>query len=400
MAADLDPIFKALDHERIHRAGSAWTDRGTAFLLSGLPKDREESVRCHLRAIRLLEQLPHGTSAEFLADLGTAWVNLGCAFLADNTPGSLEQAREAFSRAIGLLENLPLSGCPRFRHNLAAAWMNRADASARMRSGEALLEYHEAIKIARELPLDERASFRVLLASSWINLGNLHLSLETFSDAGFAFDRAIESLGPLPGAGHRLACHHAATAWANRGEALLRVEGKESAAEAVQSAKQALSLLEGRDLGGSPDAKLSLRALRVRASGLESLLKGRTAGADRVGELTDVAERGIATALAHRFSAPDVFDPFVVWFFSFGSRAYGRYQPQFLAEYIDEILRRAGSCENPGLAADLRRVGRQATASALKELGRVRLLVQGARPTELLMGAVQGLRDTELRLSA
>ena len=151
---------------------------------------------------------------------------------------------------------------------------------------------------------------------------------------------------------------------------------------------------------GPPDAKLSLRALHVQARGLESLLKGRTAGADRVGELTDVAERGIALALAHRFAAPDVFDPFVVWFFSFGSRAYGSHQPQFLAEYIEEILRRADSCGSPGLAADLRRVGRQATADALRELGRVRLLVQGTRPTELLLGAVQGLRCTALRLSA
>jgi hypothetical protein len=56
--------------------------------------------------------------------------------------------------------------------------------------------------------------------------------------------------------------------------------------------------------------------------------------------------------------------------------------------------------ENPRLAAELRTVARQATAGALEELGRSRLLVQGSRPTELLLRAVQGLRSAAIHLSA
>ena len=122
-----------------------------------------------------MARLPVGSNAGYLADLGTAWVNLGCSLMADDAADSPRLAREAFCRATYLLENLPVGANPRFRHNLAAAWMNRADASARIRPGDAEPEYERAIEIARILPLDEKASFRVLLASTWINLGNLRL---------------------------------------------------------------------------------------------------------------------------------------------------------------------------------------------------------------------------------
>jgi hypothetical protein len=387
-----------VEHERLHRAGSAWTDRGTVYLLSGMALDRAESIRCHKRAIKLMEQLPVGEDPSYLADLGTAWVNLGCALTAEGAPDLLGQAREAFDRAIALIERLCVGDTPRFRHNLAAAWMNRADASADRL--DALRGYHRAIEVAGELPLDEKPAFRVLLASSWINLGNLHLRLSEFFDAVISYDGALAALGNLPGSGHRLACHHAATAWTNRGEAFLHFANGEGAGHAVESARRALALVEGRRVDGPIDAKLSLRALRVVASGLETLLRCGTAGADRVGELTDVAEWGISVAIANRDAAPDVFEPFLVWFFSFGSRAYGRYQPQFLAEYLEEMLGRVSPREFPRLASELRTVARQATAGALEDLGRNRLLVQGSRSTELLMGAVQGLRSAAIHLTA
>jgi hypothetical protein len=56
--------------------------------------------------------------------------------------------------------------------------------------------------------------------------------------------------------------------------------------------------------------------------------------------------------------------------------------------------------EFPRLYAELRTVARQATAGALEDLGRNRLLVQGSRPTELLLGAVQDLRSAAIHLTA
>jgi hypothetical protein len=278
--------------------------------------------------------------------------------------------------------------------------MNRADASSRIQPPKAAREYGRAIEIARALPLGEKPSFRVLLASSWINLGNLRLGAGAFCEAVSAYDGAIDSLGGLPESGHRLASHHAATAWTNRGEALLLAGKPEDPALAVASARRALACAGRRGIERSAEAKLALRALRVLANGLETLLGSGSATAERVGELTDVAERGIELALCSRSSAPDVFDPFTAWFFSFGSRAYGRHQPQFLAEYIGETLRRVDSREAPRLAAGLRTVARQATAGALEELGRSRLLLQGSRATELLMGAVRELRSTFVHLAA
>ncbi len=387
----------ATERTRLHRAGGAWTDRGTQGLVSAGASGWRASVDCHLRAVELLGGLPVAENADYLADLGAAWVNLGCALQADPTRESLARALEAFDRGVDLLGRLPFEGNPRFRHNLAAAWMNRADAFAQIdtptsRSG-ALQAYGRAIEVAGELPLDEKPSFRVLLASCWINLGNLRQRMGDFRGAVHSYDGALAAIGSLPRSGHRLARHHAATAWTNRGEALLSESSADGARESVESARTALAQLGGRDMGGAADAKLALRALRVMARGLEAQLRAADSrGPLEIAALTDVAERGMSLAFANRGAAPDVFDPFVLWFFSFGSRAYGHYQPQFLAEYIGEALQRLDPDASGELAIGLRAVALKAAAGALEALSRNRLLVHGTRQTELLMRAVRDLR--------
>jgi tetratricopeptide (TPR) repeat protein len=354
-------------------------------------------VRYHRKAVELLGRLPVDGNPGYLADLGTAWVNLGCALLAGLARDCAEGALGAFDRAIVHLERLPIATSSRFRHNLAAAWMNRADALTRAGNGEshdeALAAYTRAIEIAGGLVLDEKPSFRVLLASCRINLGNLHHRFARLDEAIVNYDGAVTALGNLPRSGHRLACHHAATAWTNRGEALLAKDN--IAGAAAESARMALGQFEGRSLDGAAEAKLSLRALGVMARGLESAVRVARSvpGADAIAELTDIAERGFGIALAHRDRAPDVFDPFISWFFSFGSRIYGRYQPQFLAEYLDEGLRRWDAGRDPGLWEQLRIIARQATAGTLESLSRNRLVVAGTRETERLLETVQGLRN-------
>jgi len=396
MTASPDTISPVGEQTRRHRAGSAWTDRGTAHLVSGGPGDWAASVDCNRRAVELMDGLPVAENEGYLADLGAAWVNLGCALLADPSRRSLEEALGAFDRGTDLLGRLPVGSSPRFRHNLAAAWMNRADALAQIdsetsRSG-ALRAYGRAIEIAGRLPLDEKPSFRVLLASCWINLGSLQQRMLDFTGAVRACDGALAAIGSLPRTGHRLATHHAATAWTNRGEALLSESPVEGARRSVESAGMALALLEGRAVGGAADAKLRLRALRVMARGLEARVRSSPHGADEVAVLTDVAERGMSLAFSSRHAAPDVFDPFVIWFFSFGSRAYGRHQPQFLAEYLNEALRRPESRACRELAVGLRAIALKSAAGTLEGLGRNRLLVHGTRQTELIMQAVRDLR--------
>jgi len=385
----------------LHRAGSAWTDRGTERLVSGGSAEWAASVHCHRRAVELLSELPVEENISYRADLGAAWVNLGCALQAGTTRESLLEALGAFDRAVDLLGSLPIEANPRFRHNLAAAWMNRADAFARIdtatsRAG-ALRAYARAIEIAGALPLDEKPSFRVLLASCWINLGNLHQRLLEFPSAIRAYDGALSAIGNLPRSGHRLASHHAATASVNRGEAFLSQGARADAELAVESARMALAQVEGREFSGHVDAKLSLRALRVLARGLESPIRGGASpGAASVAELTDVAERGLDLAFGGHEANPRFFDPFIVWFFSFGSRIYGRHQPQFLAEYLGEVLERWDAHGCPDVAGQLREIARQAAAGALEELGRDRLLVCGTRQTELLMSTVRELRGAAL----
>lgn len=399
------PVILPVDClSRRHRAGSAWTDRGTARHISGGPGDWSSSVRCHRRAVELLGGLPVGENAGYLADLGGAWVNLGCALRAGASRDCQEGALAAFEKAIGLLERLPIAASPRFRHNLAAALMNRADALAQMgipaSRADAIGAYCRAIETARGLPLDDKPSFRVLLASCHINLGNLHLSLSSPTEAEPAYEKALEALGELPRRGHRLACHHAATALTNMGDALLQL-GARSAGRAVDSARMALAHVEGRRLEGPTSAKVRLLAMRVMARGLEALARGGCAGlGETVAALTDIAERGIDLAFAGRDAAPDLFDPFIVWYFSFGGRVYGRYQPQFLAEYIEEMLRRWDFQSHPGVGGELREVARQALAGALEGLGRNRLIVHGTPQAALLLATVRELRSAAAGLNS
>jgi tetratricopeptide (TPR) repeat protein len=411
MGGDVTPVM--LEAETIppspedrqrHRAGSAWTDRGVAWLVSGGPGGRTAAVHCHRRAIDLLGQLPVSENPDYMADLATAWVNLGCALLAGDREGSMKEALGAFDRAIELLERLPIDANPRFRHNLAAAWMNRAEAEGPIgaEAAGAAQSYMRAIDIARGLPLDEKPSFRILLGSSWINLGNLRQRQGDLLGAVQAYDFALSGLGELPESGHRLARHHAATAWTNRAEALVCVGWGEAASLAAESARRALEHVEGRELCGAVNAKLGLRALKALAQGLEASLRvrGCVASSDKVSEITDVAERGMILALGSRPSAPEVFDPFIAWFFSFGSRAYGRYQPQFLAEFLGEMLQRSKSHACPRLESELRAIASQAATGALEGLGRGRIFVDGTRRTELLIGAVGDLRNASVQFNS
>jgi tetratricopeptide (TPR) repeat protein len=368
----------------------------------GGPGDWAASVQCHRRAVELLQELPVTEDAEYMADLGAAWINLGCALQSGTSRESLLEALDAFDRGVGLLGTLPVESNPRFRHNLAAAWMNRADAlaviGAATSGSGALQAYGRAVEIARELPLDEKPSFRVLLASCWINKGNFQQRLHDFPGAARAYDEALAAIGTLPQSGHRLACHHAATAWTNRAEVFLTQPTPDGALLAVESAEMALATLKGRDLGGAAGAKLILRALRAKGCGLEAgLVGGNGQPADIVSALTDLAEQGMGLALANRNAAPDVFDPLIGWFYSFGGRAYGRHQPQFLAEYLEEALGRPEVRASRALEAGLQAIARHAAAESLEGLGRSRLLVQGTPQTECLMRTVRELRGAVAR---
>lgn len=397
MANENPDLPPALDGGAAHRLGGAWTDRGAQVLALGGTGSWQAAVLCHRRAIELLGALRPADDSQ--ADLGTAWVNLGNALLADPSAGSDEEALDAFARAIAVIDRLPVSSKPRFRHNLAAAWMSRADALARGESpaqlAEARLAYGQSLEIALGLPLDEKPAFRVLLASCRINLGCLLGRLSSTASAVGECERAVAALGPLPAAGHRLARHHAATAWINRGEFLLGLVG--GAREAVDSARTAQRLIEGTGHGSPAEAKLRLRALVVIARGLESSMRGAGAapGADALAELTDVTESGVEIALARREGAPEIFDPFVAWFFSVGSRVYGRYQPHFLSEYLAETLSRLGDGAGPELAGRLRTIAGQSSRAALDALGHDRVILAGTQEADRLLCTARDLRGAE-----
>lgn len=394
-----------LDDALLHRAGSGWTDRGTAWLNSKGPGSAEEAVRCNRRAVELLGSLPIDENPEFLADLGAAWANLGCALQACG-PGHREEAAAAFLRALEFLGTLPLEGNHRFRHNLAAAWMNRAGALGSMGvHAESLHAYEQAMSVARELPLEEKPSFRILLASCRINRGNLLMKMGggTSGGAATSYKEALAALGPLPATGHRAARHHAATAATLLAEALLEEAPAPHAGGALEAARTALAELPGRELGSFASADLVLRALRAAARALEGLL-GQTSApgyshGKALAELTAVIERGFYLASGCRERSPGTFDPLAAWFFATGCRVYGRHQPQFLAEFIGDCLRRVSAKSGSELLLELRKASRDAVEAALGGLGRGRMLIAGTPQTEHLLRTVRGLQEFSAHLN-
>jgi tetratricopeptide (TPR) repeat protein len=405
MTANRDTAPHLANCRERHVAGSAWTDLGTRHLVSGTPNDRAISIRCQRRAIELLSELPLGEDASYLADLGAAWVNLGCALMVGRTRESWQEALDAFDKAVDLFGRLPFESNARFAHNLAASHMNRAGVSSKIDTSTsriiALRDYARAIEIAAKLPLDEKASNRILLASCWINLGNLQQRGPAIAEAVHAYESAVEALGDLPAQGHRLACHHAATAWTSKAEAMLLRPGADGAGRAVESAQNALEHVEGKSLDGPVDSKLSLCALRVMARGLEALVhSGSDQRAQGIARLTDVAERGLDIAFGGHETDPLFFDPFVLWFFSFGSRIYGQFQPQFLAEFLGETLARWNPKGDSRVSAELVAIAGQSKSAALEMLGRNRLLIAGERQTEKILSTAYELRVSLFQLSA
>jgi hypothetical protein len=406
MSTRSEPSPDEIECER-HRAGSAWTNRGTAFLVSGAPGSRQAAVRCHRRALDLLAPFSSAPCRASPADLGTAWVNLGCALRAGESPGDLAEALGAFGQAIRILEPMLDGADCRFRHNLAAAWMGRADTLVMIGSArlEALQAYDRANEIARGLPMDGKPSFRILLASCGINRGNLLGQPGVTRDlpaAVHSYDEALGALGSLAQSGHRMARCHAASAWTSRGEALLAASPGENAGRAVDSGRRALAQFEGGGLEGPALAEQRLRALRVMALGLERLLPAGAPAAtrDAIAALTDLAERAIAIAIGCRDGAGGKLDPHLAWFFGFGARIYGRHQPQFLAEYLDEVMRRWNRRVGCDSDSRLRAIARKAVTQTLESLGRGRLIAAGTPQAELLLRTVHELRAAALRLES
>jgi len=275
------------------------------------------------------------------------WMKRGIALLNENTTASLINSLRWFEGAIELRRSLPLRENPWYRYVLAAGWMNRGDALTRLGSGEdvaeALRSYDQAVRLLRTLELESNPLFRKRLALAWMNRG---ITLQAQGTSGSlraaleSYDKAIAVLrDPLA---RECTENHLvlASALANRGNALLRIE-LPSVVAARDSAEQALALIAGNEEQDLLAAETGLTARHIICRAVAAQLADRTgtiASEDLVAAATDAVDNGMKLARHWEARGERRFRDLARELFRFGARAYQMHQSHFLTEFLLENL--------------------------------------------------------------
>lgn len=270
-------------------------------------------------------------------DEAAAAVRRGLELLAMEDASAWRTALAFLDRALELRRGQPLEGRPWQRWGVTAAWMNRADALHRLGRHEASIEsYDEALAHLQLLPLEMETAFRWRLGLAWMNRALPLQALGRLTEAAASLEQAIRGLdhpslvslrdrGALGGA------------WSN----LARVRlGEGAPLAALPAVAQALTVLAPFE---AQDAAAAAVALQARHAGCEAVAQLLEAGCRDAGqaerwihEATDWVET--ALDLAHAWQGRD-FGDLPLQLFRFGCRIYLAYQPQFLGEFLLDVLR-------------------------------------------------------------
>ncbi len=275
--------------------------------------------------------------AQSLEDEASAAVRRGLELLELEEVSSWREALACFDRALELRRWQPLEGQPWQRWGVTAAWMNRAEVLHRLDQHEAsLAAYDEAVVHLQLLPLDMEPAFRWRLGLAWMNRALPLQVLGRLVEAAFSLELAIRVLDhpQLVSLRDRGAL---GSAWSNLGRVRLAQEDPPRALPAVAQALVVMGAFERRD----PAA--AAVALQARHAGCEAVARLLEAGCDDadqaetwIHEATDWVEA--ALDLAHFWQGRD-FGDLPLQLFRFGCRIYLAYQPQFLGEFLLDVLR-------------------------------------------------------------
>lgn len=269
----------------------------------------------------------------------------GLALMEQDDPEAVTEAVRCFDEALALRRALPYQEVPLLRFGLAACLLNRADALARLATGDtldALLDaYDESIDIARELPMadDPRYPRRLAIAHQNRGLtlqrhGRSEAAIAAFSGALAVLERedsqAIEDLAQLQGA-----------MLMNRANARLAYGKPEMTEPAFDDITRALALAVDTEAEDLTAASIGLGARHL----LCRLAAGQmpAAGADgtipeQIHELTDTIDEALALVRTWEQRGEPRFRPIAYDLFRFGARVYAIYQPQFVDEFIADQL--------------------------------------------------------------
>ena len=270
-------------------------------------------------------------------DEASATVRRGLELLAMEEVSSWRQALACFDRALELRRGQSLESPPWQRWGLTAAWMNRADVLHRLGQHEAsLAAYDEAGAQLQLLPLDVEPAFRWRLGLAWMNRALPLQALGRLAEAAGALEQAIRILDHP-----QLVCLRdrgaLGSAWANLARVRLVQADPQVALPAVRQALAVLAPFERQD---ATAAAVALQARHAGCDAVARLLEAGCRDADQaeiwIHEASDWMEAVLD--LAHFWQGRD-FGDLPLQLFRFGCRIYLAYQPQFLGEFLIDVLR-------------------------------------------------------------
>jgi tetratricopeptide (TPR) repeat protein len=336
--------------------------------------------------------------------LASRWMHRGMALANLNSTPAVLEAVSCFDRAIALRQTLPVATDPWFRYALSAGWINRADALRQLEHGqfyaEALKSYDEALGLLSTLPLDRNPLYCRRLAITWLHRGVL-LQQSQSAEMPFAavdsFREAISVL-ELPNAAnledHRVLL---AAAWANLGGALTGLMPEETS-RAASACVTALGY--ARD-GQQTDPVFVEVVLKAADALCCLVLKSRSnqqaVSPDILALATDAIEETLLAVAAHKEPMRPDLVQLARRVFRFGCLIYERYQPHFLAEYINDCLGLHRS-EYLELDSSAIAIARQTVRSALAAiLSRGFSFLDRSQPG-LMLSKIRGLRQVAEQL--
>lgn len=312
---------------------------------------------------------------------------------------ALEEAVRRFDEAIALRRTLPLEENPDFRYGLSAGLINRGDALARLGEGrvaEAIAAYDEALTLLKSLPLAENSLFPRRLAIAWINRGVAQQGQGTsagLADAAQSFREALEVLQrPYSSMiGDRRAL--LAGAWVNLAGALAGRDG----AESVELRSAAAKAIELARCPGHDDLAFAQMALRaydaVCRAAVGELVEKRSLPVDAKAQALKAVDEGLALAEHWKFSTDLV--GLAGEILRFGCRLHEDGEPAALAQFLLKQL----APERFGGVAQLDPPTAEAMRAAIfRALGKL----QGGgfqQVTNARLGDIEQLRKVEERLN-
>jgi hypothetical protein len=292
----------------------------------------------------------------------------GIGLLSEGRPDAVAQALTCFDDARDLRSSLPFEAVPAFRYGLAACWLNRAEALMRSRDPAqvplAIRAFDEAIAQLRLLPLGDDARFSRRLAIAYQNRG---LALQVQGGppeaAIDAFQQAIAILDHPQSATVADRTYLAAAVWMNLANAHAVEAPAQTDSLAREAALHAIALVAGLEERDVEAAEVGLKArhvlCRTIARRLSRAARDETLP-DDVHDATDLADEGLEIVRRWEHEGVTRFRDLAFDLFRFGARVYGKYQPQFLTEFVLENLDPDRSSPDYVWSAGIRSVAQEA----------------------------------------